>query len=60
MSYNGYDKISHSSTEWESLPKKRDVKWICTEKIHGSYFCFIYDVKTKEVIYTKKTSFDRE
>jgi len=54
--YKGYDKIPHSSTDWKINTKKinKKVKWIITEKIHGSCFCFVYNNLTKEIKCAKR------
>lgn len=49
--YKGYEKIPLSFTNLKSIPTS---KWIVTEKVHGSCFCFVYDVKNKNISYAKR------
>ena len=53
--YSGYIKISDSSANWmvdSKLIKK--TKWVVLEKVHGSCFCFIYDIKTNTITCAKR------
>ena len=55
MSFESYTKIVNSSSQWKKNPKK-NIKWIVTEKVHGSNFSFIYDVVFDSMLYGKRTS----
>ena len=48
MNYNGYIKIQ------QVLQENVNCKWIVTEKIHGSCFCFIYDIANNNIEYAKR------
>jgi Rnl2 family RNA ligase len=52
--YKGYNKIPLQSSEWKNFNPKNSKKWYVTEKCHGSCFCFIYDVLTKNILYGKR------
>jgi Rnl2 family RNA ligase len=54
MNYQGYNKIPLQSSEWKNFNPKNSKKWYVTEKCHGSCFCFIYDVVTKNITYGKR------
>uniref|UniRef100_A0A6C0AEP7 Uncharacterized protein n=1 Tax=viral metagenome TaxID=1070528 RepID=A0A6C0AEP7_9ZZZZ len=50
-----YDKILYDSTKWDSNYKKIN-KWAVTEKVHGSNFSFIYDIKSDSFKYAKRNA----
>ena len=52
--YTGYNKIPSSSSEWKILNLKKINCWYVTEKVHGSCFCFIYDVITNKINFGKR------
>lgn len=54
MSYTGYTKIYEAITDAKTIPK--NMKWIVTEKVHGSCFCFIYDTQAKNLVCAKRKS----
>ena len=54
MNLETYTKILYDSTKWNNDYKKIN-KWAITEKIHGSNFSFVYDVKTNSFKYAKRT-----
>lgn len=57
--YKGYCKIPETSSELKITNPKIIKHWYVTEKVHGSCFCFIYDLNTNSIKCAKtKTNFD--
>jgi len=52
--FTSYSKIPLDSNNWDNSYKKIK-KWAVTEKIHGSNFSFVFDVKQKNMKYAKRT-----
>ena len=52
MEYTGYTKIENSSKKWINIPK--GMKWAVVEKVHGSCFCFIYDIVSEKILCAKR------
>ena len=56
--FSGYIKIPETSSQWILSPKEAKLikksRWCVLEKVHGSNFCFIYDIKTKTMEYAKR------
>src|SRR5579872_6508214 len=50
--YQGYTKIYETVKDSKFNPK---TKFAITEKVHGSCFCFVYDVLTKQIHYAKRS-----
>jgi Rnl2 family RNA ligase len=53
MEYNGYNKIDTKISEKNISNIK---KWCVTEKVHGSCFCFIYNMQNNNILYAKRKS----
>jgi hypothetical protein len=60
--YKGYTKIPLTSAKWENFDAKiiKNTKWVVTEKVHGSCFCFVYDKELNVVKFAKRKDFINE
>ena len=62
--YSGYVKIADSSSNWLASKKEskliKTTRWCVLEKVHGSCFCFVYDVVASTIDVAKRKEILKE